>query len=121
MERRLTPRLALPVHQRPPAQLTLLSSDGLTDVAMPALLVDWSDAGLRLLVPQDVALGTPVRVELPDRLALGHACHCQCQNNGAFAVGVRVSQVLENLSALRRLAVRLMGASREERVPVSHL
>ena len=78
----------------------------------------FSDRGLRVVTAQSVLTGTPVRLELPDRLLLGDVCYCAIQGD-FHAVGVRVSQSLEGLTGLRRLAARLMGEPREQRTLTS--
>lgn len=119
MDRRSTPRQTITPDDRRIVSVTLLSSDGTSDQTWPAQLADSSAEGLRLLSPHPAPAGTPVRIELTDRLALGHACYCQPEPDGQFSIGVRVTQVLDGLSSLRRLAARLMGESRPESVPSS--
>lgn len=118
MDRRRTSRHSLSVDARPTARLTLLSADGLSDLSFDVQIADWSDRGLRVVTAQSVLTGTPVRLELPDRLLLGDVCYCAIQGD-FHAVGVRVSQSLEGLTGLRRLAARLMGEPREQRTLTS--
>ena len=121
MDRRSTPRQILTPDDRRIVSVTLLSPDGLSDQTSPAELVDSSAGGLRLLAAHPAPPGTPVRIELADRLALGHVCFSQPEPGGQFSIGVRVTQVLAGLTSLRRLASRLMGESRSERVPSSQV
>ncbi len=59
-----------------------------------------SGSGLGLLVPEPIAPGTALRLEVDDDLLLGEVMYCRPQKDGCF-VGVQLEQILRGLSGLR--------------------
>ena len=72
---------------------------------------------MRVRVPQPVAGGAAIRVEVEDQLLLGEVCYCQSLTGGQFAVGVQLEQSLNNLDDLSRLMKALSGGETVERTP----
>jgi len=85
--------------------LTLLEENGAT---LPALAVEFSGSGMRLILSRSVPIGAAVKVEPDDSMILGEVCNCQPHSSG-FLVGLKLNQVLSNLSELARLNRRLLG------------
>ena len=85
--------------------VTLLGDGGLS---LPALAIELSGGGMRLLLNRAIPVGAAVKVETEDSLMLGEVCYCESQSSG-FLLGLKVNQVLSNLSELARLNRRIMG------------
>ena len=85
--------------------VTLLGDGGLS---LPALAIEISGGGLRLSLNRAIQVGTAVKVETEDSMMLGEVCYCTPQSSG-FLVGLKLNQVLSNLSELARLNRRIMG------------
>jgi hypothetical protein len=98
--------------------LTLLEEHGLVQhaLALPALAIEMSEGGMRLLLTRAIPVGAPVKIEAEDSLFLGEVCYCESQATG-FLIGLKLLQVLSNLSELARLNRRIMGD--EPRAPES--
>jgi hypothetical protein len=95
MERRREARV--PAAQ--PMQLTLL---GGAPRSVAGVVVNFSSWGMRILLPEPVASGAPVRVDLDGSLYLGEVCYCQPEL-GQYSVGVAVEQALRMTSELAEL------------------
>ena len=82
--------------------------------AMQGMAADLSGRGIRVLVPERLAAGDPVRIDLDDALLLGEVCYCEPCESG-FLIGVELDQVLNGLAALERLNRVLLndGGERE--------
>jgi len=60
-----------------------------------------SGRGLGLETTFPVAVGSPLRIDLPDAVLLGEAMYCRAQH-GQYFVGVELEQALYGLSGLAR-------------------
>ncbi len=80
-------------------------------------VLNLSGQGLQLLVPQAVAAGAAIQVNLNDAMLLGEACYCS-PRDGMFALGVRLEQQLNGLAALARLNQALL-CEETEREPAA--
>src|SRR5215470_11438902 len=70
----------------------------------------YSAYGLRLLSPEAVALGAPMKLEWSNTLLLGEVCYCEsCE--GQFEIGLSLEHALFNTLELARLAQRLLDES----------
>jgi hypothetical protein len=92
-----------------PVRLTLLGADPSSDLPVPGVVLDYSERGMRVRVPQPVPASTAIRVEIEDQILLGEACYCQSLTGGQYAVGVQLEQSLNNLEDLSRLVRALHG------------
>lgn len=105
VERRLRTR-----HQiTHPVRLTLLGADPTSDLPVPGVVLDYSERGMRVRVPQPVAPGAAVRVEIEDQMLLGEVCYCQTLTGGQYAIGLQLEQSLNNLDDLSKLVQALQG------------
>jgi hypothetical protein len=86
--------------------LTLLEEGG---DAMPALAMDVSGSGLRLLLNRPVAVGSAVKLEPADTMMLGEVCYCTPHIGHGYYIGIKLRQVLHGLGALAMLNQRLLG------------
>ena len=111
MERRSEPRF----EAQKTVILTLLEENG---AALPALAVELSGSGMRLMLSRPVLIGAAVKVELDDSMILGEVCYCEPHSSG-FLVGLKLNQVLSNLSELAKLNRRLLGEDPREQ-PSQH-
>jgi hypothetical protein len=115
VERRLRTR-----HQiTHPVRLTLLGADPASDLPVPGVVLDYSERGMRVRVPQPVQSGTAIRVEVEDQILLGEACYCQSLTGGQFAIGLQLEQSLNNLEDLSRLVKALRGGETLEPTPTA--
>ena len=73
-----------------------------------ACVLDMSDSGLKLRVPMLVPCGTPIKIEGGDTLMLGQVCRCEPEE-GAYTVGVQLSETLSSLMDLELLNRALIG------------
>ena len=78
-----------------------------------------SGTGLQIWTPQPVTPGAAVRVRLSDALWLGEASYCRAEG-GAFNVGIRLEQTLNDLNALARLH-RALLCEEEDSEPAAEL
>jgi hypothetical protein len=115
VERRLRTRHSI-TH---PVRLTLLGTDPSSDLPVPGVVLDYSDRGMRVRVPQPVPAGAAIRVEIEDQILLGEACYCQSLTGGQFAIGVQLEQSLNNLDDLSRLVKALRGGETLEPTPAA--
>lgn len=88
--------------------LTLLEEDGL---ALPALAVELSGSGMRLILSRAVPVGAAVKIEPDDSMILGEVCYCEPHAHG-YLIGLKLQQMLSNLNELARLNRRLLGDER---------
>lgn len=101
MERRREPRIDL----SQPVQVTLL---GNPEVELPAIIINISGRGLKLMVDRLVPIGSAAKVEVDDALLLGEVCYSAAEEDG-YAVGLEIAHSLVGLGDLQRLNRRLMG------------
>jgi PilZ domain len=101
LERRSEPRF----EAQKTTIVTLLRENG---VKLPAVVIEMSGSGVRLLLDRAIAVDSPVKVEHKDFLLLGEVCYCEPGANGFF-LGLKIQQVLSNLNDLEKLNRRLMG------------
>jgi hypothetical protein len=110
MERRAEERVAV----SKPVQITVL---GETPEVVPAMLMNLSGRGMRLVseraVPQDAA----IRFDLDNRMLLGEVCYCVRQGTG-YAIGIELQHSLNDLTGLGSLMEQITGERVPERVPV---
>ncbi len=102
MEKRREPRI--PVDHE--VGVTLLGGEPLQ---LTGRISNISGRGIRLLLPQKIALGTALRVDWPDGLLLGEVCYCQAEEGGGFSAGLTLEHVLYNLHELAALARQLLN------------
>jgi hypothetical protein len=67
---------------------------------------------MTLEVASDVALDTPVRVDIHGGLILGEVAQCARLGNGQFALSVNVREVIPSLSDLARMMEAIRDATR---------
>ncbi len=70
-----------------PVSLTVLG--GTTKAVMEGCITDISPSGLRLRVPEPLALGAPIKVDAQDVLLLAEVVRCE-PDRGAYNVGLQV-------------------------------
>lgn len=70
--------------------------------------VNLSGRGIRVLLPDGLRAGQPVRVDVDDTLLLGEVCYCE-PGEKEFVVGIEIDQALGSLSDLARLNRALLG------------
>jgi len=80
-----------------------------------ACVLDMSGSGLQLRVPVPIPCGTPIEIEGGDTLMLGNVCRCE-PVEGAYAVGVQISQTLSSLMELELLNRALIGEGKAPKV-----
>lgn len=93
-EGRREPRLPVQL----PGAVLALSGEG--ERSVPGMVLDVSLSGLRLRIPQSVASGTMIFVEMASTLVVGEVRHC-VEKNGHFEVGIEITDVLSDIK-LRR-------------------
>ena len=86
--------------------LTLL--DGKTRRLIEACVTELSGSGVQLRVPMPLPCGATIEIEGGDTLVLGEVCRCE-PAEGAYAVGVQLSQALSSLKELELLNRSLTG------------
>jgi hypothetical protein len=67
-----------------------------------------SGNGLRLMLEEPVAPGTPLMVDWEGAQVMGEVCYCR-QEQGGFAVGLKLERALVGTNDLLRLAHGLQG------------
>lgn len=88
-------------------QVTVL---GDREIPLEGRVANYSCYGIRLLIPERVAIGAAVKVEWSNTLLLGEVCYCQpCK--GEFAIGMSLEHAIYNTLELARLAQRLLDES----------
>jgi hypothetical protein len=75
---------------------------------MDARLANVSESGARVLTPQALAQGVPVKVEWGETLLLGEVRYSEWANSH-YAVGLDLEHALYDLPVLARLANELLG------------
>ncbi len=80
---------------------------GAREKRMEGRAVDISGQGVRILVPEAIAAGFAVKIELEDSLILGEVCYSQPDGRG-FLAGIEIDQVLTGLGELARLNRNLL-------------
>ena len=93
MERRKEPRLRI----KQPVIVTLLEAESRR--LIEAYVTDISGSGVQLRVPLPLPCGATIEIEGGDTLILGEVCRCE-PVEGAYAVGVQVSQTRPSLMEL---------------------
>jgi len=88
-----------------PARVTL-PGEGNRQVRGEAVNV--SGSGLRLMLEEPVVPGTPIMVDWEGAQAMGEVCYCR-QEQGAFAVGLKLESALIGTGDLLRLTHGLEG------------
>jgi hypothetical protein len=91
--------------------LTLL--DGKTRRLIEACVTELSGSGVQLRVPMPLPCGATIEIEGGDTLVLGEVCRCE-PAEGAYAVGVQISQTLSSLMELELLNRSLIGDEEPE-------
>jgi len=86
--------------------LTLL--DAKTRRLIEACVTELSGSGVQLRVPMPLPCGATIEIEGEDTLVLGEVCRCE-PAEGAYAVGVQISQTLSSLMELELLNRSLIG------------
>jgi hypothetical protein len=107
VERRKEPRLRI----KQPVILTLL--DAKSRRFIEACVTDISDGGVQLRVPMPLPCGATIEIEGGIRLIPGTRCE---PVEGAYAVGVQVSQTLPSLMELELLNRKLIGEGKGPKV-----
>jgi hypothetical protein len=101
MERRREPRFA----GSTPVTLRVL---GETELTLNGEIIDASGEGLGLNVPQKIAPGTMMRIEVENVLLLGECCHCRAVGD-KFQLGVILRHSLQGLAELEQQHRELVG------------
>jgi len=86
--------------------LTVLGATG--RYVIEAYLLDISGSGLQLRAPMPIPSGAAIKIEGGNTLMLGEVCRCE-PADGAYEVGIQVSQTLSSLTELERLNRSLTG------------
>lgn len=89
-------------------QAVALTWLGDTDVLLEATLVNLSGRGMRLRLDRPLPADAAVRIEIDDTLMLGEVCYCGPSDDGGFAVGVELEQVLRGVSEITAQMAALM-------------
>src|SRR5690242_10665231 len=89
-ERRAEPRLTC---NNTPAELTILSGGIRTFTTIPAVIVDVSKSGLRLVAGTRTGPGQQVRIKMENLIIFGEVRHCHAQG-ALFESGVKISEVV---------------------------
>ena len=79
----------------------------------PAAVRNLSGRGMRLIVPQAIAAGVPIRVDADNIMFLGEVCYCHAEGSG-YAIGLMVEHVLAGLDELERLNRSLFGEPEQD-------
>jgi hypothetical protein len=98
-DRRTEPRLTC---NNTPAELTILSPGVVTVTIIPAVIVDVSKSGLRLLADTRMGRGQQVRIKMERLLIFGEVRHCHAQA-AMFVSGIRISDVVGDRGLCKRL------------------
>ena len=101
MDQRAEPR----VETEKKVHVTILRGE---PVMFPALVVNISEGGMRLLSDRPLEIGAPVGVEWDDSLMLGEVCYSE-PAAGGYAIGLALEHCLRHTSEIAQLARRLMG------------
>lgn len=80
--------------------LTVLSDP---ERRVSAMIKNVSGRGLGIFSPERVASGAAVKIEFGDSIFLGEAMYCKAME-GAWFVGIELTEVLSGLAALSRMA-----------------
>jgi len=113
MERRSEPRVIAD-------QAVRITTLGKYRHEMQGKAVGLSGHGMQITVPNRVAPGDPVKIELDDTLVFGEICYC-CPNGRAFMIGVQLDQALQGLAELARLNRALLSDEpRPRATPSTH-
>jgi len=72
-----------------------------------------SGRGMRLIVPQAIDPGSPIRVDADNIMFLGEVCYCHAEGSG-YAIGLMVEHVLTGLDELERLNRGLFGEPEQD-------
>jgi hypothetical protein len=86
--RRRAPRM--PVNQG--CVLTALGHEHA--VKVPGMITDISSSGMGLRMPQRLKIGTMICVQTEHFLAAGYLLHCRYLNDGVFAAGIEITDML---------------------------
>jgi PilZ domain len=82
-----------------PVVVTVLTEP---QVRMVGRVRNASGRGLGLIVPEPVAPGAPIKIEIEDALVLGEAIYCRAETDAHF-IGVELDQMLVGLTELGRM------------------
>lgn len=103
VDQRSEPRLAPPLHTA--AQLCVLR--GVEKSApVSARVFNFSGRGMRIGLPEALAAGTLVRLDLEETMILAEVCYSEPDGDGGFAMGLRLEHSLLQTSGLERLRQR---------------
>ncbi len=91
----------------------MLGGEKSQDCAIPGVVLDFSDRGMRVRVATPVAIHEAVRVSLNRQTVLAEVCYCQPLRGGQFALGLELEQPVANVDDLSKLtqALASVGAS----------
>ena len=103
VERRREPRFV----GDQPVNLTVLRD---TETHVSATVTNYSGRGIRVSAPTAIPVGSAVRIDLDDAIALAEVCYCQKQGD-SYAVGLQLEQILAGIKELARLNRSLLGES----------
>jgi hypothetical protein len=88
-----------------PARITVLGKE---HRQLRGRAANGSGEGLRLILDEPVAPGSPLAVEWEDTEVMGEVCYCEQIEDG-FAAGVRLEHALRHTGEIARLARKLLG------------
>ena len=109
MERRKKPRLKVT------QPVTLLALDARRSRLIEACVMDISGNGVKVRSPIRLACDTQVKIEGEDTLMLGKVCRCEAYD-GAYVIGIQLSNPLPSLIELELLNRALIGPGRVVKV-----
>ena len=98
-ERRTEPRLTC---DNTPAELTILSPGVMTVTTIPAIIVDVSKSGLKVVANTRMGSGQQVRIKMEKLIIFGEVRHCHAQG-AMFVSGVKISDVVGHCGLCNRL------------------
>jgi hypothetical protein len=122
-DRRAEPRLTC---NNTPVELTIIQSGVVSVRTIPAIIVDASKSGLRLVADTRTRPGEQVRIKMERLIIFGEVRHCHAQG-AMFVSGVKISDVVGERGLCNRLTdeqIELLalrrGLSAKERMYASY-
>src|SRR5579864_4189850 len=73
----------------------------------PARILDVSQKGMRLGMPESIPVGSLLRIQLEDSVIFGEVRYCEDRKSW-FAIGIYVEEILIGASPLSRLVAQLL-------------
>ena len=90
----------------PTDELVAVTLLGTLPIKMTGRVVDLSAKGLRLVLKEEVATSTPIRVDGFNTMLLGEVCYCRFEDGG-WQTGVMLEHFIWNVEELTSLPVAM--------------